>query len=821
MEEILKEQEVVSYNVNSRQEMLNVLLEADVSGETLSAKTTAEEILTTAQAADELQKKSPPDTENGADLSENLSDDNASNIQIHAQANGTDTGSQVTKKQTAAKRKLASGPNGQGYSLEVWKEIISFWKDTKSKRPRSFSSVLKSYQRVGTYATLQRWHRKIAALEKATHHATECGNLGLEHDSNESVSHLVVDGRTCETAHRAESDSDLQQLDIDLSLPGMSAEDDGKRFLCTGIYCAQCQRFSEEPCWFHTSYIENTPVVPLAIASLPGCLTIDLCMDSLEKGVFTRTELHTQTVFGPMLAPVCIASEEANFGIKDENGSGVVKQCLLDSDDYCNWMRYVRLAKNLSEQNLMVCQRKNKLVFVTTKYIAPGEELRVGYSRPYARMIDSFHSDFSVFDIPDASSAAMPAFSGIGLAQMISQERPLDPEVTTHPRRTNRSRLPVKPNALTPVLKPALCSSLPENLVSDEDSVQSEEAESEDDDAEIEEAGSDSDYYPTPPPSPKHHVRKVCLTDPSEATKFACSDCKINFGDEKLLSLHNSLHADGAMDGPERECPECRKTFGMFGDLVFHVKSHGKRYHPRTECEHCGIFIASIAMDTHVKYRHPEVHSEQPETGSWACHICEREFNTKASLTLHQTTHDRAQCAICNLVLANAAALGRHAPVHKEVDGYRCPVCEKVFATYGKMSTHHRGVHKEPDAACTICNKTFRDRSKLQVHMRTHEKTYEFVCDTCGKAFNQKKELDGHRRRMHDAAGRKVCRLRYQEARSRGQIQGYVNPRKRMAYEEFPYKCELCRKGFLFEGKLNRHRERYHSDTGLQTIIPG
>ena len=52
--------------------------------------------------------------------------------------------------------------------------------------------------------------------------------------------------------------------------------------------------------------------------------------------------------------------------------------------DLSNWMCYVRPAKNVKEQNLVISQIGKSLFYTTTRSICAKEELKVWYSIPYA-----------------------------------------------------------------------------------------------------------------------------------------------------------------------------------------------------------------------------------------------------------------------------------------------------------------------------------------------------------------------------------------------------------------------------------------------------
>lgn len=53
------------------------------------------------------------------------------------------------------------------------------------------------------------------------------------------------------------------------------------------------------------------------------------------------------------------------------------------SADTSNWMRFIRLATNHNEQNLLLYEINSELFFKCCKSIAPKVELRIGYSKEY------------------------------------------------------------------------------------------------------------------------------------------------------------------------------------------------------------------------------------------------------------------------------------------------------------------------------------------------------------------------------------------------------------------------------------------------------
>ena len=64
------------------------------------------------------------------------------------------------------------------------------------------------------------------------------------------------------------------------------------------------------------------------------------------------------------------------------------KRTLCFGDYTCDWIKFVRLAKEPSEANLIVFQQRGCGFFSTIKPVRAGEELVVSYSTHYARTVE-------------------------------------------------------------------------------------------------------------------------------------------------------------------------------------------------------------------------------------------------------------------------------------------------------------------------------------------------------------------------------------------------------------------------------------------------
>ncbi|XP_055334131.1 uncharacterized protein LOC129585469 isoform X2 [Paramacrobiotus metropolitanus] len=153
------------------------------------------------------------------------------------------------------------------------------------------------------------------------------------------------------------------------------------------LYCENCQCFLRYPCWQHAVVVEDAFSRPLAIASLPDVLSfhnenaLHNVGHSLESrtqatipSVVARTNILTQTVFGPLIAPLGSPTGAHSRTFSSSDGQCVTFD--VENDRWCNWMKFVR-AVDHGQHNLCVFIRERKVLFVTVKVILPGEELKL------------------------------------------------------------------------------------------------------------------------------------------------------------------------------------------------------------------------------------------------------------------------------------------------------------------------------------------------------------------------------------------------------------------------------------------------------------
>uniref|UniRef100_A0A8C6TH20 C2H2-type domain-containing protein n=1 Tax=Neogobius melanostomus TaxID=47308 RepID=A0A8C6TH20_9GOBI len=132
--------------------------------------------------------------------------------------------------------------------------------------------------------------------------------------------------------------------------------------------------------------------------------------------------------------------------------------------------------------------------------------------------------------------------------------------------------------------------------------------------------------------------------------------------------------------------------------------------------------------------------------GSYTCHICNRSFFHKGTLTHHMKSHKSNFCNICKQEFPDGQ-LDTHIcvpPVASHKVSKSCELCGKVFANPSALRIHYVVHTGEKPYRCRICGKGFTQKGNLKCHLRIHTGERPFQCMWCGKTFTQKVNLNHH-----------------------------------------------------------------------------
>ncbi|XP_069484896.1 PR domain zinc finger protein 4 isoform X2 [Ambystoma mexicanum] len=162
------------------------------------------------------------------------------------------------------------------------------------------------------------------------------------------------------------------------------------------VWCTLCDRAYPYDCPDHgpVTFIPDTPIQSRARLSLPKQLILRQSVTGGDVGVWTEESIPVRTCFGPL-----VGHESQGLDIQDWPDkaashmwkiyhNNVLEFCVVTADENeCNWMMFVRKARNPEEQNLVAYPHDGKIYFCTSRDVAPEQELLFYYSRDYARNI--------------------------------------------------------------------------------------------------------------------------------------------------------------------------------------------------------------------------------------------------------------------------------------------------------------------------------------------------------------------------------------------------------------------------------------------------
>ena len=165
------------------------------------------------------------------------------------------------------------------------------------------------------------------------------------------------------------------------------------------------------------------------------------------------------------------------------------------------------------------------------------------------------------------------------------------------------------------------------------------------------------------------------------------------------------------------------------------------------------------------------------------CAKCGKRTKTRKEQNHHyKETHDPIMCSVCDKVFTNPASLSIHMYEHME-PRFTCEICEKGFHFAGQL-TQHKAVHRKEGKGTfkcmhSKCDRWFIRKGDLVVHLETHKKK-DWKCPHCDHVTTCEKYLKTHVKSRHETDE-----------------------------NDFPYKCAVCNRRFLYRQQLARHKEEH------------
>ncbi len=166
---------------------------------------------------------------------------------------------------------------------------------------------------------------------------------------------------------------------------------------------------------------------------------------------------------------------------------------------------------------------------------------------------------------------------------------------------------------------------------------------------------------------------------------------------------------------------------------LFEVEhQHSRKYKtPDTQCLCCD-FVGVKGQDLyyHIKSLHPD-------SQSYACWDCDKNFNTDHDHLNHMNSMHRSKafrCKHCSYCAATESQMLGHARTHT-LDKFKCTSCEVKLATKDALWKHTLLYITKEEWDCDKCHKKYISHLALKIHQCGHHGP-GYQCPKCEKVFD-------------------------------------------------------------------------------------
>ncbi|XP_078593994.1 uncharacterized protein LOC144871909 [Branchiostoma floridae x Branchiostoma japonicum] len=595
--------------------------------------------------------------------------------------------------------------------------------------------------------------------------------------------------------------------------------DEDERFWCD--FCGTYEDDAVCPNLGPIQTMQDSEVQSRARASLPKGLTIQNTTDGAE-GVFANVPLSERMQFGPVEAKRVQSAPHGKqvFPLKVFSPDGSSLYLDTTDDEVCNWMKFVRPARQGTEQNLVAYQKGTNVFFLTQKDIPIGGELKVWYAPSYAKKMGQHlltlgrhlsHGGSTLVVPPDKESAATPVqpkanklsttstVSKAGVQEGITNERHTSVGQSKSPESDfHQSKKVTHWEVQENVIKRAAVDPLNSPTIKRGKS-----------------RGQSKKKASTLPNGKSVTKAKKVNTNKIKEEKthspIPCAGCSEIFEKENGLKEHiEKEHPDRVEQGSKRPrrssiksfvCHICHDRFAKNSELLFHHSIHH------------ALYDAEELKDTEPQNWDDE---GQDESDEWADNI---ESNTNEEATV-ATKRRKLNGPAKKKSVKRRKRKGRGKKKSAELLEYElehaeqmwCAHCDLAFSSTGTFNQHGRIVHgfltgqeiksqaQVTTVDCQHCGAPFCSSLKLKRHClslhNSNSKAYK--CDTCESEFSLPRDLHNH---VKQAASK--CKINCQDC---GQsFTSLATVRVHQQQKHVNLTCQHCGKECANAGTLSMH----------------
>ena len=227
-------------------------------------------------------------------------------------------------------------------------------------------------------------------------------------------------------------------------------------------------------------------------------------------------------------------------------------------------------------------------------------------------------------------------------------------------------------------------------------------------------------------------------------------------------------------------CEKCPQIFQKYPGFVSHVNAHNLSAKNN----------AKLDPDAPAPVKYEYQLDDLRDGLVMRCEKCDLAYSAFQSYKNHMDQYHKKgiSCEHCGMKFTLRNTLVKHKVDYHTLYPRKCDQCDTTLLTAKDFFEHlqqHGKDYVGKTAPCEICGKMLKNKYVLKAHVEAvHEKktkSGQFSCDECGKILGTKASLEYHRKSAH--------------------------------LQEYPYRCEVCGKGFLKYNRmmtcLNNHHGIY------------
>ena len=255
---------------------------------------------------------------------------------------------------------------------------------------------------------------------------------------------------------------------------------------------------------------------------------------------------------------------------------------------------------------------------------------------------------------------------------------------------------------------------------------------------------------------------------------------------EERKSIKNEKTDKAKMKYPKGPffCEKCPQVFQKYPGFVSHVNAHNLSAKNNSKSDPDSG--APVEPKVQLEYQLDDLRDGLV----MRCDKCDLAYSAFQSYKNHMDQYHKKgiTCEHCGMKFTLRNTLVKHKVDYHTLYPRKCDQCTSTLMTAKEFFEHLQQHGKNflgKTAPCEICGKMLKNKYVLKAHVEAvHEKktkSGQFSCDECGKILGTKASLEYHRKSAH--------------------------------LQEYPYRCEVCGKGFLKYNRmmtcLNNHHGIY------------